>query len=186
MPDTNQSNYVVIEDFLTSEECKAFYESVMSSSVEDPKPYFRYLHLVHNQDDLDNLPTPWDMGGKIKSLVEYANNHFIKNYTILGTLKFNRLFGNVMEAGSHLPGHRDEDPNPEGLFDGKKRSFVGSLLLNDDYEGGDLLFSDQNAKVKPKPGTLVLFPGYYTNHGVDFISSGNRVNLLLFFYDMID
>jgi 2OG-Fe(II) oxygenase superfamily len=186
MPDTNQSNYVVIEDFLTPEECKAFYQAVVEDSVDDPKPYFKYLHLVHSEDDVDGLPSPWNMGGKISSLIEYANNHFLENYKILGTLKFNRLFGNIMQEGSHLPGHRDEDPNPEGLFDGKKRSFVGSLLLNDNYEGGELLFSDQNAELKPKPGTLVLFPGYYTNHGVGNITSGDRVNLLIFFYDMLD
>ena len=74
----------------------------------------------------------------------------------------------------------------DGVFDGKKRSFVAGLFLNDDYGDGELLFDDQGVALKPKPGTLVLFPGFYTNHGVNEITSGLRVNILIFFYDMVD
>jgi len=40
-------------------------------------------------------------------------------------------------------------------------SIVG--YLNDDFEGGETLFDRQNVKVKPKSGSAVVFPAYYTH-----------------------
>ncbi len=40
-------------------------------------------------------------------------------------------------------------------------SIVG--YLNDDFEGGETLFDRQNLKVKPKQGSVVVFPAYYTH-----------------------
>ena len=33
------------------------------------------------------------------------------------------------------------------------------IYLNDDYEGGDLYFTQHNLRIKPKAGTLITFPG---------------------------
>lgn len=184
--DTNKSNYVVVEDFLTVDEAKAFYDAILSECEPDAKPKFRYLHIANGVGNTEPIRKPWDPTNKLNNAVEYARKHFSETYKILGTLEFNRIFGNVMETGSHLPSHRDEDANMDGIFDGKKRSFVAGLFLNDDYGDGELLFDDQGAALKPKPGTLVLFPGFYTNHGVNEITSGLRVNILIFFYDMVD
>jgi predicted 2-oxoglutarate/Fe(II)-dependent dioxygenase YbiX len=90
-----------------------------------------------------------------------------------------------MLPGSYLIAHKDEDPNPDGAYDGKKRSFVCSILLNDSYEGGELWFPEHGSGGKPRPGSLVLFPGFYTEHEVKEIVSGQRVNILIFFYDML-
>lgn len=40
-------------------------------------------------------------------------------------------------------------------------SIVG--YLNDDFEGGETFFDRQNVKVKPKAGSVVVFPSYYTH-----------------------
>lgn len=39
-------------------------------------------------------------------------------------------------------------------------SIVG--YLNEDFEGGETFFDRQNLKVKPKAGSLLFFPAYYT------------------------
>lgn len=36
---------------------------------------------------------------------------------------------------------------------------AGWVYLNDDYEGGDLIFMNQDLSFKPKAGDLVMFPG---------------------------
>ena len=49
------------------------------------------------------------------------------------------------------------------------------LFLNDDYEGGDLVFLDQNIKIKPEPGLLVTFPSTYNYpHKVEPVTKGTR------------
>ncbi len=40
-------------------------------------------------------------------------------------------------------------------------SVVG--YLNDDFEGGETLFDRQNVKVKPRQGSAIAFPAYYTH-----------------------
>lgn len=184
--DTNQSNYVVVEDFLTAEEAKSFCDAILANCEPDSKPLYRYMHIEHRKESPAPIRVLWDPNHKLNEAVEFARNHFSSTYKILGNLEFSRIFGNVMEEGAYLGSHRDEDANMDGVFDGKKRSFVAGLFTNDDYEGGNLVFSDQDVELKPKAGTLVLFPGFYTNHGVNEILSGLRVNILIFFYDMVD
>jgi predicted 2-oxoglutarate/Fe(II)-dependent dioxygenase YbiX len=60
------------------------------------------------------------------------------------------------------------------------------LFLTDDYEGGELTFEEQNVVLKPKVGTRVFFPGYYTRHGVNKVTSGVRINILTHYFDVID
>lgn len=184
--DTNKSSYVVVENFIPKEEVQAFYEAILANCEIDAKPKFRYLHIANGLGDPTPVQVEWDPNSRLNQAVEYARDHFTSTYKILGALEFNRIFGNVMEPGAYLPSHRDEDANMDGVFDGKKRSFVAGIFTNDDYEGGELIFSDQGVELKPKAGTLVMFPGFYTNHGVNEILSGLRVNILIFFYDMVD
>jgi 2OG-Fe(II) oxygenase superfamily len=53
------------------------------------------------------------------------------------------------------------------------RSLTIVLTLNDDFEGGVYTFPNQNITIKPKKGTAILFPPYYTHpHGVSAIENG--------------
>jgi hypothetical protein len=178
--------FTIIEDFLSEEECKYFLKITLENAGEDPKPNFRGLGLFDKQTlDKDHYPYHLDPDKRLIKVVDKVRDFYETTHEMYGEFVFSRIFGNVMETGAILHSHRDEDPGPTGEFDGKKRSHVCSILLNDDYEGGELLFDDQGAQVKPKPGSLVLFPGYYVSHGVNEITKGSRVNLLVFFYDML-
>lgn len=55
------------------------------------------------------------------------------------------------------------------------RGITSLLYLNDDYEGGEIEFPNQNLTLKPKPGTLVVFPSNRNfPHRVNPILSGHR------------
>ena len=182
----NDRSFFIIEDFLSPEDCEYFKQVVLENAQLDVKPGFRGLGLFSKETlDHGHYPLQWDPDKKLEKLVEKVRTYYESTYEMYGEFVFSRIFGNVMEEGSILHSHRDEDPGPNGEFDGKKRSHVCSVLLNDDYEGGELLFDDQGKIVKPKAGSLVLFPGYYVSHGVNEITKGSRVNLLVFFYDML-
>lgn len=181
-----ERTFTVIEGFLSPEECNKLLEVVLEHATEDPKPNFRGLGLVSKEAiDTGYYPTHLDPDMLCVKIIDKVKEYYLSTYEMYGDFVFSRLFGNVMEEGSVLSSHRDEDAGPTGEFDGKKRSHVCSILLNDDYEGGELLFDDQGVQLKPKPGSLVLFPGYYVSHGVNEITKGSRVNLLVFFYDML-
>lgn len=54
------------------------------------------------------------------------------------------------------------------------------VYLNDDYDGGEIVFPEYDLAIKPKPGEVVTFP---TNamylHAVNQVKSGTRYNIVL-------
>jgi len=50
-----------------------------------------------------------------------------------------------------------------------------SLYLNDNYEGGEILFPRFNLRIKPKANQLIVFPSNYVyNHEIIPVTSGER------------
>lgn len=176
----------IIEDFMSLEDCKYFYNMVLNNAMEDPRDHFQSVGVIHREMlDNDDYPTDKDPEKKLLKIINKIKDYYESTYEMYGQFGFSRLFGHVMEPGALLVPHRDSEPNEEGIYDGKRRSHVCSILLTDDYEGGNLVFPDQGLTVKPKPGSLVLFPGYYVTHSVTEVFSGPRVNLIFFFYDVL-
>jgi hypothetical protein len=182
-----EHTYEILKDQLSNEEISKLNEMVIKHSNPDPKPYFEGSGLISSEalEGSDNYPLFIDPERILVKVHDIVRDYFLEKYEMLGTLEFSRIFGVTMLEGAVLPAHRDEDANNDGNYDGKKRSHVCSLLLNDDYEGGELLFPDQNGSVKPKAGDMVVFPGYYISHGVAEITKGSRRVILVFFYDVI-
>jgi hypothetical protein len=53
------------------------------------------------------------------------------------------------------------------------RSLTIVVTLNDDFDGGVYTFPNQNITIKPKKGTAILFPPYYTHpHSVSAVETG--------------
>lgn len=187
----NQSSYHIIEDFLTKEECAQFTEIVLANPEgnHDRYPLFDWMQMP-NFAILAEMPRPWDQEvvfiKKLNEAIKTSYNFLVNNYTMTGT-KFglNRIHGNIMTTGASFDTHVDEQPNEDGIYDGQKKTYVGALFLNDDYEGGEYYFKDQDAEFKPKAGSIVLFPGYCTPHEIREITGGTRVNVLIVFYDYL-
>lgn len=181
-----QHTYEVLEGLLTLDEVKKLHDMVEKFSGPDPKPGFEGTSvLLSDMLEDGKYPLNMDPDKIVLKVVDIVRDYFLEKYEMLGTLEFNRSFGVTMFEGAELPAHRDEDANNEGKFDGMKRSHVCSVILNDDHEGGELVFPDQNAKVKAPAGSIVVFPGYYVAHGVSKITKGTRRVLLVFFYDVL-
>jgi hypothetical protein len=59
---------------------------------------------------------------------------------------------------------------------------VTIIYLNDNYEGGNLRFSEHNLSISPAQGTMVVFDvGIDNLHGVDEVISGERYTMLASF-----
>ena len=55
-------------------------------------------------------------------------------------------------AGASMGPHTDSGPEPT------TENISAVLYLNDSYSGGEINFSGQGVKIKPKAGSLVIFP----------------------------
>lgn len=68
-----------------------------------------------------------------------------------------------------------------------KRSVSPIMYLNDDYEGGELEFVHHGVKIKPKAGSLYLFPANYAyTHIAHPVTSGTKYAMVTFFHDRED
>ena len=76
-------------------------------------------------------------------------------------------------------------------FDGTPNAFeinkyVGILYLNDNYEGGELYFTEHDIEFKPAAYSYICFPGGVENiHGVKEILAGTRYTMVSF-WDFAD
>lgn len=72
--------------------------------------------------------------------------------------------------------HEDGSPHPYPW-----RDYASIIYLNDDYEGGVIYFPQHDLELKPKPGTMVTFPGTTEYmHGVTELTSGERYTVASF------
>jgi predicted 2-oxoglutarate/Fe(II)-dependent dioxygenase YbiX len=66
-------------------------------------------------------------------------------------------------------------PHFDGQDGNKDLAFSLVAYINDDYEGGEINFPNQNVTVKPKAGSLIMFPSQLPYlHEVKPIVSGTR------------
>ena len=76
--------------------------------------------------------------------------------------------------------HADGE-NENGKHPYHWRHFGCVYYLNDNYDGGEIYFPKQNIELKPKPNTLVFFPGTLEYlHGVKPTTKGIRYTLTSF------
>ena len=81
---------------------------------------------------------------------------------------------------SQAPHADGENPNGDA-HPFNWRNFGCVYYMNDDYEGGEIYFPNQDITLKPKPNTLVFFPGTLEYlHGVNPVTSGVRYTLTSF------
>lgn len=67
---------------------------------------------------------------------------------------------------------------------GKTRKLSMSIILNENYEGGEFEFFDggvdRNTLIKEKTGTVIVFPSYFV-HRVRPVTKGTRYSLVAWF-----
>ena len=81
----------------------------------------------------------------------------------------------IYEEGDHYDWHTDPLPKD----DGKERKLSMSLVLNEDYEGGELELELKPwyTKTKPETGMAVIFPSWIP-HRVLPVTKGKRISLV--------
>tara|TARA_R110001599_G_C11988523_1_gene635725 strand:- start:144 stop:692 length:549 start_codon:yes stop_codon:yes gene_type:complete len=90
------------------------------------------------------------------------------------------------DVGGHYDFHPDGDglttyKNIENKFlDGKTRKISMTIVLNNDYEGGEFEFLGDEVILKEKAGTIIVFPSYKV-HKVRPITKGIRYSLVVWF-----
>ncbi len=71
-----------------------------------------------------------------------------------------------MQPGVELKSHTDQHTDPSIRY-------ASILYLNDNYKEGELFFKNKDLSLRPKPGSLLIFPGNEEfEHGVTHVAEG--------------
>jgi Rps23 Pro-64 3,4-dihydroxylase Tpa1-like proline 4-hydroxylase len=104
------------------------------------------------------------------SLGEYRDLYFLPELTYL-----------TIEALKYEPGEKYVMHYDDGSKHVSHRVTSCVIYLNDDYEGGEIEFSNFDIKVKPVKNSMVLFPSNYPYmHIAHQVNSGTRYAINIF------
>jgi hypothetical protein len=174
-----------VKDFLKPEELDTILEIIETTpneewSIEYTKNLARFCMEKFGRDDVENLVAEgkfeitqgWEdknlnittkeismtLQGRLGKLLELADPSL--ELAGFGTLQ-------RMQAGVELKSHTDQHTDPSIRY-------AAILYINDDYKDGTLFFKNkENSDLRPKPGTLLIFPGNEEyEHGVRFVGEG--------------
>ncbi|NDB60060.1 2OG-Fe(II) oxygenase [bacterium] len=174
-----------IEDFITKEEIDIILKIIETTpnedwSIEYTKNLARFCMEKFGRDDVENLVAEgkfeitqgWEdknlnitteqisitLQGRLGRLLELADPSL--ELAGFGTLQ-------RMQPGVELKSHTDQHTDPS-------IKYAAILYINDDYKDGTLFFKNkENSDLRPKPGTLLIFPGNEEyEHGVRHVGEG--------------
>jgi hypothetical protein len=178
------NNIILVENFISEKEIKDIFNIINSTDEDDWR--VEYLGNLKNfcmekfgRDDVENLVAE----GKF----EITQNWEDKNFNILHTEIYSKLYKRLsgliengykslelsgfatiqrMQEGVELKPHTDQDTDPSIRH-------AAILYLNEEYLNGEIFFPNVDIELKPKPGSLLLFPGTKEyHHGVKHVGPG--------------
>ena len=178
-------NVLFIKDFLKEKELEEILKIIEMTpnedwSVEYTKNLARFCMEKFGRDDIDNLVAE----GKFEITQGWQDKNLDITEKPISPVLQKRLgdliflsdpnlilagFGTLqrMQEGVELKAHTDQYTDPS-------IKHAAILYINDDYRDGTLFFKNkENSDLRPKPGTLLIFPGNEEyEYGVRFVGEG--------------
>ena len=123
-----------------------------------------------------NTPTDLFYWNYIKKEIEKAYIFYKAKFPKMASSKINQIDLLKYSPGGKYEIHTDH-------FTTSIRHLSIIMNLNDDYEGGDLIFTDQKEKeikkLKLEKGSIVFFPSNFMYpHGIQPITKGTRYSIV--------
>lgn len=174
---------LVVENFISEQELEQFWDIINTTPEDDWYIHYRnqlktFCMEKFGRDDVENLVKEgkyeitqgWDDKNLHISKYEVSMSVTDRLLKLVQKIdpKLYLSFGifQRMQEGVELKAHTDQHTDPS-------ISYAAVLYLNDDYSNGEVFWPNKNLELKPKPGTLIMFPGTDEyNHGVKHVGKG--------------
>lgn len=107
--------------------------------------------------DINQVPVTRILQSRINKLVQKADNTL--ELSGMGTIQ-------RMQPGVELKSHVDQDTDPSVRYS-------SVLYIDEEYSDGEIFFKNFNVSLKPKSGSILVFPGDKAHeHGVKHVGPG--------------
>lgn len=177
----------IVENFISKETALYLNDFFRSRAYPNPHGLLTYPLCA---DDSGKITFPNNPQGTniYLDLTKFIVNGISQEFEVPKNKVFlDRCNYQVLIEGQEIGYHSDN----RGAYQDKMKNegWSALLYLNDQYEGGEILFYEFNENkeeifqaYRPKPGTLIYFKGDDQHcHSVNKMISGERPNLILFF-----
>lgn len=135
------------------------------------------------------LGAGWDVHARA-SVLE-ALQACIRQITVQPTINAETIYAEtialtMLSPGDQIPWHADNcQLDGQGRWvpsSYRQRCLSALLYLNEDFEGGEIVFDQQGLAIKPRTGLLVAFPSdHQYTHRVNAVVAGRRYALAMWF-----
>lgn len=188
---------LVIEDFISDEELDQFWQIIHDTPEDDWFIHYRkqlkdFCMEKFGRDDVDNLVAE----GKYEVTRGWDDKNLLISQYPVAIKVTERLLGLIekadpqlhltfgifqrMQEGVELKAHTDQHTDPS-------IKYAAVLYLNDDYADGEVFWPNKDLILKPKPKTLVMFPGTDEyHHGVKHVGKGPIRYVMPAFIKIVD
>lgn len=169
--------YTLVKSFLSKEEAKILEAYAKKALIsEDPLGGIS-LHM------LGNRPDSWSDGGYIEKVFRVSINFFDKKRT-LGVIESVKFFFRELWVGHKIVPVVELDTSRDAQVHKIDRK-IAVLGLNDDYEGGETVFTNRNESFKLGAGDLLMYDVNNLNEvGVAEVRSKNKLELIFWYSEV--
>jgi len=158
-----------------------YIENVLSE-----KDFTIVSDFIKNSKDWINMP--WgsqcieynSMTNEIVQILEkvftFVHEKSLKHYDVeINPVKIDSINILKFSEGFGLEPHID-------TASAEKNHIASIYYMNDNYEGGEIYFLDFDLLIKPKPNSVIIFPGNEGYlHGVNVVIDGDRITSSMWF-----
>lgn len=164
-----KSNIYIVDNAFEPELCDKLINYINNTTLEKLSFTSKNNVQCYNVVNIEENDTHNLIFSIIKKLFESIPNNDIKikGHTLF---ELRKVYG---ETRLHQDGVFDTIIKSKNGDVRCVRSLTMVITLNDDFDGGIYTFPNQNITIKPKKGTAILFPPYYTHlHAVSCVENG--------------
>jgi Rps23 Pro-64 3,4-dihydroxylase Tpa1-like proline 4-hydroxylase len=151
----------------------SFIPSQVGADRESDNPYTQQSVRTSYEMSLTRFATTNKSVKKINDKCISFIGSAIKNYKEIFNIEQDIVIGEPHILLRYLEGNKFNQHYDGGTQ--TKRCVSALVYLNDNYEGGELEFTNFGLKIKPKAGSLILFPSNYAYaHIAHPVTSGTK------------
>lgn len=166
---SGKENIKIVNNFISDSECTVLIDFIkkFAKAQEFPVQWDNGFNPTVTRKTYTNLGTAFKYVPLVQDILEKEYGFAVKNKSVSVAR---------WDAGDSLDLHVDD------LGTTNTNHMATLIYLNDDYEGGEIVFPTHNFSFRPKMGDLIMFPGnMHYPHKVNKIISGVRFSIPMWF-----